>query len=84
MGDLRASIVERTAYDATNVEEHFFVQCSRFFGSSVRAVGSHVQGMGSASWDHMLFRARGVPIGVWECAACLRKIACHVVPHDSC
>ena len=72
------------AYDAPNVDEHFFVQCSRFFGSSVRAVGSHVQGMGSASWDHMLFRAWAVPLQVRGCEACLRNMAFHVVPHDFC
>ena len=81
---LRASSVEPIAYDAALTDEHFFVQCSRFFGSSVRAVGSHVQGMGSASWDHMLFRAWAVPLQVRGCEACLQNIAFHVVPHDSC
>ena len=64
MGDVRASSVEPIAYDAAHVDEHFFVQCSLFFVSSVRAVGSYVQGMGSTCWDHMLFKAWGVPLQV--------------------
>ena len=55
MGGLRASIVEPTAYEAPNVDEHFLYSALGFLSAL------------SELWGRM-YRAWGVPLGIICCS----------------